>query len=100
MIIQKWLFKEEQAPIKNKIKRIYNSKTLKKIARENIKMNDKELDKYLAKKLINGYYFINEILKIGFKINVESHNINHASSILTVTPKYPDLCFETKLLKS
>ena len=61
MIVPEWLFKEEQAPVKNKIKIVCNSKTLKQIARENIKLNDKEL----AKKINNPYYFINEILKIG-----------------------------------
>ena len=49
MIIPEWLFKEEQAPIKNKIKKVYNPKTLKH-SRENIKMNDKEVDKESAKK--------------------------------------------------
>ena len=52
--------KEEQAPIK-KIRKIYNLKSLKQIARQNIKLNDKEieleiekgLDKKLAKKMIN-----------------------------------------------
>ena len=53
MIIPARLLKEAQAPIKNKIKKIYNPKTLKQIARENIKMNDKELDKELAEKMIN-----------------------------------------------
>ena len=45
--------------------------------------------------MINPYYFINENLKIGFKNNLESHNINHATSILTITPKYPDFGIET-----
>ena len=39
-------------------------------------MNDKELDKEIAKKMINPYYFIDENLKFGFKINLESHNVN------------------------
>ena len=39
-----WLFKEEQAPIKNKFKTLYISKPLKQIARQNVKKNDKELD--------------------------------------------------------
>ena len=52
MIIPEWLFKEEQTPIKNKIKKVYNPKTLKQIARENIKMNDKGLDKELVKKIL------------------------------------------------
>ena len=45
MILPEWLFKEEQAPVKNKIKIVYNSETLKQIAREIIKLNDKELVK-------------------------------------------------------
>ena len=27
-------------------------------------------------------------MKIGFKINLESHNIDHATSILTITPSF------------
>ena len=50
MIIPDWLFKEEQAPIKKKIQKVYNPKTLQQLARQNIKMNDKELDKEIAKK--------------------------------------------------
>ena len=44
MIIPGWLFKEEQTPIKNKIKIVFNPKTLKQIAREKIELKDKELD--------------------------------------------------------
>ena len=44
IIIPEWFFKEEQTPIKKKIKKLYNPKTLKQIAGENIKMNDKDLD--------------------------------------------------------
>ena len=44
--------------------------------------------------MINPYYFIDENLKIGFKINLESHNINHANSILTITPDFPEFGIE------
>ena len=44
-------------------------------------MNDKELDKELAMKMTIPCYFFNENIKNGFKINLESHNINHANSI-------------------
>ena len=87
MIIPDWLFKEERSPIKKKIEKVYNPKTLKQLAREKIKLNDKEL----AKMTINPYYFIEENLKNGFKINLESHNYSHANSILTVTPKFLEL---------
>ena len=61
-------------------------------------MKDKELDKELAKTVINPYYFIVEKLKIGFKINLETHNINHANSILTIIPNFPDSGIGTRLL--
>ena len=51
MITPEWLFKEEQAPIKKQIRKVYNPKTLKQITRENIEINDEELDKQLAKKM-------------------------------------------------
>ena len=33
MIIPEWFCKQEQTPIKNKVKKVYNPKTLKQIAR-------------------------------------------------------------------
>ena len=36
---------------------------------------------------------IDESLKIGFKINLESHKVNHANLFLSITPIYPDLCY-------
>ena len=33
-------------------------------------------------------------MKIGFKINLESHNISHANSILTITPNFPEFGIE------
>ena len=66
MIIPEWLYKEKQTPIK-KVQKLYNPKTLKQIAREIIKMNDKELDKKIAKKMINPYYFLDENLENWFQ---------------------------------
>ena len=40
--------------------------------------------------MINPYFFIDENLKIGFKINLESHNISHAKSVLTIIPNFPE----------
>ena len=39
------------------MKKVYKPKTLKHIAREKIKMNDKKLDKELAKKMIISIIF-------------------------------------------
>ena len=94
MIIPERLFKEEKPLIKKKIREVYNPKTLKQIAREKIKLDDKEL----AKIMINPYYFIDENLKIGFKINQESHNFSHANSILTNTPNFPDFWIEFRYI--
>ena len=94
MIIPEWFFKEEKSPIKKKIQKVYNPKTLKQLAREKIKLDDKEL----AKMMINPYYFIDENLKNGFKINLESHNISHANSILTIIPKFPEFGIEFRYI--
>ena len=94
MIIPEWFFKEKQTPVKKKIQKVYNRKTLKLITRKNIKLDGKEL----AKLMINSYHFIDENLKNGFKINLESHNISHANSILTITPKFTDFGFEYRYI--
>ena len=93
-IIPEWFFKEEKAPIRKKIQKVYNPKTLKQLAREKIKLDDKEL----VKIMINPYYFIDKNLKIGFKINLESHNFSHANSILTIIPKFPEFGIEFRYI--
>ena len=95
MIIPEWFYKEEKAPNKKKIQKVYNPKTLKQLAREKIKLDDKKL----AKMMINPYYFIDENLKSGFKIKLESHNIKHANSILTITPNFPEFGIEFRYIK-
>ena len=94
MIIPEWLFKENQSPIKKKIQKVYNPKTLKQLAREKIELDDKEF----AKMMISPYYFIDENSKNGFKINLESHNISHANSILTITPNFPEFGIEFRYI--
>ena len=64
MIIPEWFFKEEKTPIKKKIQKVYNPRTLKHLAREKIKLDDKEL----AKRMNNPYYFIDENLKMVSKL--------------------------------
>ena len=86
MILPEWFFKEGKTPIKEKIQKDCNPKTLNQSPREKIKLDDKEL----AKMINNPYYFIDENLKKGFKFNLEAHNKNHANSFLTSTPKLPE----------
>ena len=63
LIIPQWLFQE---PVGNKIKKIYCPKSLKQIARENIKLGDKQLNKELARKMLNPFYSTDRNLKLGF----------------------------------
>ena len=93
MIIPEWSFLE---PIENKIKKIYNPKSLKQIARNNIKLDDKQLNKELAKKMINPYYFTDRNLKVGFKINLNSHHISHDNSKLSIIPNHPEFGIEVR----
>ena len=95
MIIPEWLFQE---PVEKKINRIYNPKSLKQLARNNIRLDDKQLKKELAKKMINPYYFIDNNLKVGFKINLDSHHINHANSKLTIIPIHPEFGIEFRYI--
>ena len=95
MIIPEWLFQE---PVENKIKKIYNPRSLKQIARDNIRLDDKQLNKELAKKMINPYYFTDRNLKVGFKINLDSHNLHHANSKITITPYHPEFGIEFRYI--
>ena len=74
-IIPEWLFKEN---IENK--KIKNPKSLKQRARDNIKLDDMQLNKELAKKMINPYYFTDRALRVGFNITLGSHHTNNANS--------------------
>ena len=49
--------------------------------------------------MINPYYFIDQNLKIDFKFNLESDNINHANSLLTIEPNFPDIGIETRYIR-
>ena len=93
MTIPEWLFNE---PIENQTKKLYNPKPLTQLARDKIELDDKQLNKELAKKMVNPYYFTNKNLKVGFTITLESHHINHANSELTITPNYPEFQIEVR----
>ena len=67
---------------------------MRQLAREKIELDDEEL----AKAMINHYYFIDENLKICFEINLESHIISHANSILTITPNFPEFGIEFRFI--
>ena len=96
MIIPEWLFQE---PVGNKVNKIYNPKSLKQLARDNTKLDEKQLNKELAKKMLNPYYFAGRNLNVGFKISLDSHHINHSNSKITITPNYPEFVIEVRYIK-
>ena len=95
MIIPEWLFQE---PVENKIKKIYNLKSLKQLARNKIKLDDKQFKKELAKKMIKPYYYTDRNLKVGFKPNLDSHHTNRANSKLTIKTNYPEFGIEVRYI--
>ena len=95
MIIPEWLLRE---PVENKIKKIYNPKSLKQIARNNIRLDDKQLNKEIVKKMLNPYYFTDNNLGVGFNINLDSHHINHLYSKLTISPNHPEFGIEVRYI--
>ena len=93
MTIPVCLFRE---PIKIKNKKNYNPKPLKQLARDNIKLDDKQLNKELAKRMNNPYFFTDRNMVVGFKVNLDTHLINHANSKLSFTAIYPEFRVEVR----
>ena len=60
-------------------------KSLKELARDKINLKDKDLNKQIAKKMLNPYYFKNKNLYNVLKINLDSHHINHLNSKITIS---------------
>ena len=48
--------------------------------------------------MISPYYFTERNLKVGFKINLDSHHINQANSKLTIIPNYPESGIEIRYI--
>ena len=91
MMKPEWLFKEVNG---NKIIKIYKPKSLKQTPRENIRLDDKQLNKEVANEMLNPYYFTD---RVGFNFNLDSHHINHASSKITFNLSYPKFGIETRI---
>ena len=91
MIIPERLF---SGPVENKIDKIYNPRSLKQIARDNIRLDERQLNKELPEKMLSPYYFTDRNLKVGFKISLDGHHIHHANSKITIKPNYLDFGIE------
>ena len=96
MFILEWLLQE---PIENNFKKIYNPKPFNQIAKKNVNIDDKQLNKEIAKKMNNPHYFIDGTLKVGFIFFLENHHINHAKSKIIMKPNFPILEKNFNILK-
>ena len=48
--------------------------------------------------MLNPYYFTDRALKVEFKINLDSHHINHANFKVTIKPNYPGFGIEYRYI--
>ena len=71
---------------------------MKHLARDIIKLVDKQLNKELAKKMINPYYITDRVLHVAFIITLESHHNNHANSKLVINPNDPEFGIEVRCI--
>ena len=95
MVIPEWLFLEQ---VENKINKMHNPKSLKQRSRNNIKLYDKQLNKELARRMINPYYFTDRNLKVAYKVNLDSHTLHHTNSKLTITPTFKEFGIEFRFV--
>ena len=95
------IFPEElyQDPIEKIPKKIFYPKPLRKIAVENIKLDDKQLNNELARKMIYAYYSTDRVLQVRFSFTLDSHQISHANSELTMRPNYIELGSEAIFIR-
>ena len=82
--------------MKIKFKKQKIPKKLTRIARENFRLGDKQLNDELANRMLNPYYFTYRALQVGFNISLDSHHINHANSKIIVRPSYPEFGIQVR----
>ena len=81
MTMPEWLIEE---PIENKINEIYNPEPLNQVVRENIKVDNKQLNEELAQKIINPHFITDRVRPIGLNQNLDCHLVNTANSKLNI----------------
>ena len=93
-IIPSNFFKESEVKPKTVVRK--KVPTLKELSMKKLLTIQKpsEIDSQLAQKMINPYYF-SQRLNLAYKIELDSHNINHLNSKITVRSKY-DLRIENR----
>ena len=61
MIIPEWLFQEST---ENKFRKTYNAKPLRQLARDNFRLDERQLNGELASRMINPYCFTDRALRV------------------------------------
>ena len=61
---------------------------MKEIARKNLNLDDKQLNKELVKNMIIFRYLTDRAKQVGFNISLDSHHINHSNSKVNIKPKF------------
>ena len=84
-VVPDWLF---QQTFEINPRKMYNLKPLREIARDKIKLDDKQLNKELPRKMINPYFFTDKTSRIGFNNTLNSQHKIHTESKLTINPNY------------
>ena len=79
MIIPDWVIQESNENIDNIPRRNYKPKSMKQVAKENIELDDKELNRELAEKKFNPKHSTYRVLKAGFNISLDSHHIKRSN---------------------
>ena len=64
---------------------------MKQIARDIIKIYDRQLNNELAKRVINPYYFTERLIEIAFNNKLDSHHINHINCKIAIEPIYLEI---------
>ena len=64
---------------------------MKTIAREFIKIDDKQWKKELDKTVTNLNYFTDRALHVGFNISLDNHHINHSNSKTNLKHNFPEI---------
>ena len=65
---------------------------------ETIEIDDKQLNKELAEKMNNAYYFTDRAIQVGFNITLENHHINHANFKLKSKSNYTEFGTELRYI--
>ena len=79
--------------LKMNVKKV-NLKPLREIPRENFKL----IEKQLAKKMMNPFYFSDRALQVGLNITLDTQHINHGSFKLTNQPNCKEIGIEIKFV--